>query len=345
MNWIRNKKGWLLTAGFLFAQELLQAQDLHFSQFMNSPLTTNPANTGFIPEADYRIGIQYRTQWTSVPVPFKTASVFGDVQVLRNKLENGWVGLGLVVLNDVAGRGNLRSNKVYGSIAYHQMIGDGSLLSAGFNAGYASKRIDVTKFSFDNQWNGKFFDAAAPSGETALTNGNIGYFDLQVGMNYAYFPTEDIYINAGASVHHINQPKETFFNNSDNQVPRRYIGFMNGSFKMNDDWILNPNAYFSSQARATELVFGGNAAYNLSGDGRKVIFGGAYYRWGDAAVAMVGFEMNNIRFTFTYDATISPLARYNNNQGAWEFSLIKNGYYNEYFGDKNTRRQSLCPRF
>ncbi len=32
----------------------LDGQDLHFSQWFNSPLTTNPANTGFIPDADYR---------------------------------------------------------------------------------------------------------------------------------------------------------------------------------------------------------------------------------------------------------------------------------------------------
>ncbi|HMP86493.1 MAG TPA: PorP/SprF family type IX secretion system membrane protein, partial [Lacibacter sp.] len=309
----------LLTALLLTGS--LGAQDLHFSQFMNSPLTTNPANTGFIPEADYRLGIHYRSQWTSVPVPFKTASAFGDFQVLRNRIENGWVGLGFVVLNDVAGRGNLRSNKFYGSVAYHQMLGLSSLISAGFNAGYASKRIDITKFTFDNQWNGKFFDGGLPTGEGFLTNANTDYFDLQVGMNYAYFPNEDVYINAGASVHHINQPRETFFSTGDNQVPRRYIGFLNGSFKLNDDWILNPNSYFSSQARANEFVLGGNAAYNLTGDGRVVVFGGGYYRWGDAGIAMVGLEMNNIRFTFTYDATMSPLRSFNGSQGAWEFAL------------------------
>jgi type IX secretion system PorP/SprF family membrane protein len=302
------------------------AQDLHFSQFMNSPLTTNPANTGFIPEADYRLGIHYRSQWTSVPVPFKTASVFADFQLLRNKIENGWVGVGGVLLNDVAGRGNLRSNKAYASVAYHQMVGLSSLISAGFNAGFASKRIDITKFTFDNQWNGKFFDAGAPNGEAFLTNGNTSYFDLQVGMNYAYFPTENIYVNAGASVHHINKPRETFFSNSNNEVPRRYIGFLNGSFKMNDDWIINPNSYYSNQASASEFVLGANAAYNLMG-------------------AMIGFEMKNLRFTFTYDATMSSLSRFNNSVGAYEFSLINNGYYTEYFGDKSQRRQSLCPRF
>ncbi len=321
------------------------AQDLHFSQFMNSPLTTNPANTGFIPEADYRIGVHYRSQWTSVPVPFKTASVFGDFQLLREKIDNGWLGAGFVVLNDVAGRGNLRSNKVYGSLAYHQMLGLSSLLSAGFNAGYASKRIDITKFTFDNQWNGKFFDAGLPNGEALLQNGNTSYFDLQVGMNYAYFPTDKVYVNAGVSVHHINTPRESFFSNSNNVVPRRYIGFLNGSFKLNDDWILNPNSYFSSQARAREFVLGANAAYNVSGDGSFVLFGGGYYRMGDAGIAMIGIEMNNIRFTFTYDATMSSLSRFNGSQGAWEFSLIKNGFYQQGFADKNMQRQSLCPRF
>ena len=42
------------------------AQDLHFSQFMNSPLLTNPANTGFIPDGDFRLGANYRNQCASV---------------------------------------------------------------------------------------------------------------------------------------------------------------------------------------------------------------------------------------------------------------------------------------
>lgn len=318
------------------------AQDLHFSQFMNAPLMTNPANTGFIPEADYRIGIQYRSQWTSIPVPYRTSGMFADFQLFRNRFENGWMGAGMLVLNDRAGRGNLRSNKVYGSVAWHQMIGYSSLLSAGFNAGYVSKRIDLSKFTFDNQWNGKFFDATSLNGEQFLNNNALSYFDLQAGLNYAYFPDENQYFNGGISVHHINEPRETFFSGSNNKIPRRYTGFLNGIFKLNEDWIINPGGYFSLQAKAYEFVAGGSAAYNLTGDGSRVVLGGLYYRWGDAAIAMVGYEMQNIRFTFTYDATVSSLARFNNSYGAWEFSLIRNGYYNQYKGD---RRHSMCPRF
>ena len=101
----------------------VNAQDLHFSQFMNSPLTTNPANTGFIPGGDYRIGMNYRNQWSSImSIPYKTFSAFGDAQVMRNRFETGWIGAGGTILRDVAGSGNLTSTKVYGSIAYHQLI-------------------------------------------------------------------------------------------------------------------------------------------------------------------------------------------------------------------------------
>ena len=39
----------------------------------------------------------------------------------------GWLGLGGLVLRDVAGASVLTSTKVYGSVAYHPMLGTGSL--------------------------------------------------------------------------------------------------------------------------------------------------------------------------------------------------------------------------
>src|SRR5260370_134310 len=111
------------------------AQDLHFSQFFNSPLLTNPANTGFIPEGDFRIGVNYRNQWASITAfPYKTMSAFGDVQVMPNQDNTGWLGLGGQILHDVAGTGSLTSTKIYGSVAYHQMVNSGSLLIPVINS-------------------------------------------------------------------------------------------------------------------------------------------------------------------------------------------------------------------
>jgi type IX secretion system PorP/SprF family membrane protein len=319
----------------------VQAQDLHFTQFFNSPLTTNPANTGFIPDADYRLGANYRNQWSSVmTVPYKTTSIFGDAQLFRDKLENGWLGIGGVLLSDVAGSGSLRSTKVYGSIAYHQQLGNSSLLSAGFNVGWANKRIDQSKLKFPDQFDGKFFDA--PTTAVSLTNTSVSYVDVQAGMNYAYFPQENVYINAGYSIHHVNRPKETFFNDNTNagRIPMRHIGFVNAILKVNDRVIINPNAYFTTQAKATELVVGLNGNYNLSEYGEKQLVAGLYYRLGDAIAPMIGFELNNTKFTFSYDATLSSLNQFNNYRGALEFSIIKKGFY-----PQNQDRQSMCPTF
>jgi type IX secretion system PorP/SprF family membrane protein len=274
-------------------------------------------------------------------VPYKTISVFGDAQVFRERLENGWLGVGGVLLSDVAGSGSLRSTKVYGSVAYHQMLGNSSLLSAGFNVGWANKRIDVSKLKFPDQFDGRFFDNSLTT-QVQLTHTNVSYFDMQAGMNYAYFPQENVYINAGYSIHHVNQPKESFFDDNINEgkIPIRHISFVNAILKVADNLIINPNIYYTNQAKASEMVVGVNGNYNIWGLGEKQLILGAYYRLNDAIIPMAGFEVNNISFTFSYDATVSSLTKFNSLRGASEFSIIKKGFY-----PQNKGREVLCPKF
>ena len=256
-----------------------------------------------------------------------------------------WVGVGGVILRDVAGTGNLTSTKVYGSVAYHQMLNLGSLLSLGFNVGWANKHINTANLTFPSQWNGKFFDVKQTGLAPQLDRNNINYLDIQAGMNYAYFPDENTYFNLGFSTAHLNRPRESFFDEKsgvDNRIPVRHTAFLNGSFKLNDQWIVNPNSYVSLQAKSYEWLLGANAHYNLSGDGKNVLIGGVYYRSGDAVIPMVGLGFKDYNFTFTYDATMSTLKNYNGSRGAFEFSLVKQGVFDSYNGN---RKQSMCPSF
>lgn len=313
------------------------AQDLHFAQYLNAPLLVNPANTGFIPEGDYRFGVNYRKQWANIGNPYKTFSVFGDGQFFTSKFENGWIGIGGALLNDVAGTGNLTTTRAFGSIAYHQQLGLGSLLSTGFNIGWVNKKIDFSKLTFDNQWNGKFFDIEAPSNEPFITN-QINYFTLQAGVNYAYYPSENAYMNFGVSVSNINRPKESFFSTSltDTRLATRVTMFANGSFRASDAWILNPNLYVSKMTSAWEVVAGINAQRKLSERGETQVVLGGYFRSGDAFIPLVGFQQSGFRFTFTYDATISALKNFNQSRGAYEFSIIKQGLI-------STEKSVKCP--
>ena len=81
-------------------------------------------------------------------------------------------------------------------------------------------------------------------------------------------------------------------------------------------------------AKATEVVCGLTANYNLSGDGATQLIGGAYYRAGDAAIPMVGFQINDLKLTFNYDATVSNLRNANGTRGAYEISIVKSGLFN-----------------
>lgn len=341
MKFLRHISIFICTMGFLCAD----AQDLHFSQFFNSPLTTNPANTGFMPDGNYRLGFNYRDQWSSIMAsPYKTMSAFADVQLMRDRFENGWMGVGGAVLRDVAGSGQLTSTKIFGSVAWHQLLGYSSLLSLGFNAGYASKQINPQNLKFPDQFDGKFFDNKIPTG-VALNRTNVGYLDLQVGMNYAFFPSNTVYLNGGFSAQHVNRPNESFFSGTgqdDTKVPVRYTGFLNGSVKLNNEFIINPNVYYSQQATVSELVGGANIHYNLSGDGEYLLIGGLYYRLNEAFIPMVGLGYKDYTFSFTYDATTSSLKNFNNARGAFEFGLIKQGLFDTFRGD---RRQVLCPSF
>jgi type IX secretion system PorP/SprF family membrane protein len=344
---MRRMRNFILFILFEVACSLtLEAQDLHFSQWFNEPLLTNPANTGFIPDADYRLGANYRNQWSTImSEPYQTMSVWGDAQVFRNRIQSGWLGLGGAILHDVAGASALTTTEAYASVAYHQMLGYSSLLSLGFNTGWVNKRINSTNLKFPDQFDGKFFDTNIPT-SVVIDHPNVNYFDMQVGMNYTYFPNTRTYINGGFSVQHLNQARESFFITDpvgyNDRIQPRYIGFINGSFKTSDQVILNPAAYYTNQAGASEFVAGFNVQYNLSGDGEQQLIGGLYDRPGDAIIPMIGFIYKNVHIMFTYDVTTSSLKQYNNGNGAYEFALILPGDYSDYNGDKH---QSLCPTF
>ncbi|MFW2477246.1 MAG: PorP/SprF family type IX secretion system membrane protein [Sediminibacterium sp.] len=331
----------LKTAGIILLLIIgvnVNGQGLHFSQYYNAPLLVNPANTGFNPDYDYRIGGNYRNQWASVGNPYRTMSAWGDTKLFTNRFENGWMGLGAALYSDKAGSGNLVSTNAYASVAWHQMIGYNSLLSGGFSLGLVTKRIDITKLSFDNQWNGQFFDINVPSNEP-FAYSQTSYVDLQVGMNYAYFASDNLYLNAGVSVMHLNTPQESFFspNVADTRVNRRYTGFVNASMKIEDRWIVNPNIYVSKMSNAWETVVGFNANRDLSGDGAQQLILGVYYRHKDAVIPLVGYQVNDTRFTFNYDATTSNLSSINGARGAYEISIVKSGIFT------NGGRGVKCP--
>lgn len=335
----------VLITGCMVACTALQAlaQGMHFSQYYNAPMLLNPANTALMPDNDYRVGINYRKQWATVPVPYRTYSAYADFQAMRNRNTTNWLGLGLAFFNDKVGNGDLTLSRTEAFVAYHLQLGYSSMISAGLSGGYSRRTVDFSKLTFDTQWDGFSFNTTLPNGE----NGNVGstsFFDVGVGVNYAYFPNENVYIKVGAGVAHINQPKESFYSMV-NKMGIRPTGNVDALFRINAGFIFNPSIYYTTQKGAYEMLYGSLFRFNVGGvEGRLAnqLIIGAYHRWNESVIGALGFQWSAMKVMSSYDFTISKLGRYNNGNGAFELSFIYEGLY----GDDSRVRQSYnCPRF
>lgn len=331
----------MLMAGLLCAKTG-RAQGIHFSQYFNSPQLLSPANTALTPDADYRIGANYRNQWTSVPAPFRTMSAQGDLKALGNAAGTNWLGIGAAVFSDRAGTGDLSLLKVQIQTAYHLQIGEYNMLSVGIGAAFAQRSVNFAKLTFDAQWDGFRFNPAYSQQETYDFQ-KTSYLDLAAGINYAFFPSDDVYFKLGLAVDHINRPKESFYN-FDNRLGMRPLANLDFLVRLNSNWIASVSAYYTRQKQASEFVFGGQVSSNLSPQQHKpnVLILGVYHRLGDAIIPLVGFEWNKLTASVSVDVTVSEMAKATRGNSALEFSLFFKGLYGGRGGGPGVYS---CPRF
>lgn len=318
------------------------AQDLHFSQFYNAPLLLNPANTGYLDENDWRVGLQFRNQGAVIPIPYNTFSFFSDCALFRQKWENSWIGTGVAMWKDVSGNGNLSLTKIQGSVAAH-VLGESSSFSVGMNAAYCQRSVDFSKLTYDVQWDEFSFNPTLDNMETYSIQ-KTNFMDVGIGATAAFFNNNNFHLKTSLGIQHINRPNETFYGMT-NKIGIRPMGSIEAKFKISDKIMLAPSAYYTTQKRAMELIAGTLFNLNAGGDisiRSNEIIAGAFYRWGDAFIMAAGYQFGNSRIMVSYDQTVSQLTAANNGIGAFEVSLILQGDYRK--GNDMTRTLG-CPRF
>src|ERR1700738_4685167 len=76
------------------------AQDPHFSQYFSSPLTFNPALTGYF-DGTQRLAFNIRNQWVNIGDAYITGTASFDTRILKNKIgANDKWGFGVLALYD-----------------------------------------------------------------------------------------------------------------------------------------------------------------------------------------------------------------------------------------------------
>jgi len=318
------------------------AQGMHFSQYYNAPMLLNPANTALMADNDYRVGANYRNQWASIPVPYRTMSAYADFQAMRNSELSNWLGVGVAFFNDKAGAGDLSLSRTEAFVAYHLQLGYKSMLSAGLSGAYVQRSVDFSKLTFDMQWDGFSFNGSLPNGEQGGI-AKTSFMDVGAGLNYAYYPNDNVYLKIGFGLAHINQPRESFYSMI-NRMGMRPTGNIDLVLRANSTFIVNPSVYYTNQKTASELVYGSLFQFWTGGEGTQStqLIIGAFHRWNEAVIGTFGYEWGGLRLMSSYDFTVSKLSPYNNGQGALEFAVRYQGFYGS---GGSARHLYNCPRF
>ena len=341
------RKGiWLLIVVLMVCGNIAIGQGVHFSQFYNAPMLVNAANTALLPGDDYRLGLNYRTQWSSVPVPYNTFSAFGDCKIggnRENTNHNNWLGIGLAFFNDKAGDGNLSLLQVQGDLAYHLQLSEFTMISVGLSGATVQRSVNYDNLTFDQQWDGITFNKHIANGEKVGII-KTSYYTIGAGGNFAWFPNESVYVKLGGGAVNINTPNETFYK-STNTLGIRPSANLDIMLKTGPVLIVNPAVYYTSLTGASELVAGAQFRILLSSANttHTELILGAYDRLGDAIIGAAGVKIGGVQIMANYDFTMSALSPYNSSYGALEFSII---YQNPYGRNKDKMsKQFSCPRF
>ncbi len=318
------------------------AQDPNFSQFFASPLTLNPALTGKF-DGTFRIAGNYRNQWPTINNAFVTKTVSIDFGVMKNRLaEIDQMGIGILGVSDNAGDGVLVTNYGGLSVAYHKGLDENGYhqIGAGFQGTMVSKRLDVTKVYFEDQ--------LTPLGFTGVTSEiftnkqvSVNYVDINAGIFYNGSTNGYNNFYIGASMYHINRPKESFKGGE-------YLLSARTTLQAGGKIPIGPYNYFhiaanhSMQGKAHNTMAGGAFSYNVNQneDNPVNVYLGSWYRFNDAVIPYIGLEFSGIQIGASYDANTSSLKPASNSRGGIEISLI----YIKKPGDPDAKKLN-CPRF
>ncbi len=330
----------------LIASSSLFAQDIHFSQYLQTPTLVNPALTGSA--YTLRAAVIYKDQWKGVTVPYKT---YGASVEMRLKASN-WeksdpnkkaykksvsrLAGGLSFFSDKAGDGNMGISQVSFSLASFVPVSDKNSLSLGLQTSFVQRKIDFSKLIFPEQYNGTTYDPTMYNGENPSTQ-SYSYPDVAAGVNWSYGYTQkaigtsssSIKANAGLAVYHLNKPRQKYLASSNDQLYMKVVlhGDATISVKSTNMAII-PSYLMEFQGPSKEILMGVMTKFYFREDSKytgiikQSAFGiGAAYRNRDALIVSAQIEFGQYAIGFSYDVNTSNLRKASLGRGGPEIFI------------------------
>jgi type IX secretion system PorP/SprF family membrane protein len=297
------------------------AQDIHYSQFNSAAVYQNPGNVGLF-DGDYRLAGNFRNQYKAVTVGYNSTTLAGDT---RFKFKNNVFGMGAFIQNDKAGDSRYGGNKLSLSFSYIKKISKDSahFLSLGFQPGIANRGISTNALTFDNQYDGDGFNNAIAADES-FANTNVIFADFSVGASWFMFKNKRNTLLAGLAYQHFNKPKKSFFSENPVAVSSKLNAHVSIVKPISTYLDIIPEMQISHQNKYNAVNIGSWLKYWLGSNGVAdyAVYGGLFYRLGDAAVIAAAMDYENFRVGLSYDITLSQFKTANNLRGGAEVSIV-----------------------
>ena len=313
------------------------AQDVHFSQFFETPLWRNPSLAGIF-KGDIRVQAVYRDQWNSVTNAYRTGSVNAEFKMPVGKMDD-FITTGVQVLYDRAGTVGFTSSHLLPAINYHKSLSSekNRYLSLGFMGGVVQRRLDLSKVTTNSQ-----YDNGGLGENFASTQYN--YLDGSVGMSYNSGIGNNTNNNffLGAAYHHFTRPKTTFYRNANIELHPKWVFSGGVRFGVSEYAYMTIQADHSMQGGFAETVAGCMYGLKLGSDPdnpQYTIHAGGFLRWDDAFIPVLKLDYTPFSLAFSYDVNISKLKQSSFGRGGFEVSVSYSGFRNK------TADYLLCPKF
>ena len=320
-----------LTLNFESQTSNLFAQDIHFTMYDAVPMLTNPAATGIFNGVQRGV-INYRNQWANIGKPYVTYSLNLDGAFFKHKWDNGFLGMGLGIYKDVAGESQMGTTKVNLSLASIVYLDPKNSAAVGLMGAWAQNSMNPENLRWDVQFDGQQYNPALSSNESFSFENNH-YLDFSAGALWTYgvgtktlSSHDELASRAGIAFYHVTRPSQQInFGEIDKLYSKwafhseSYIGIANSRLA------LVPKLLVYVQGPAREINIGTLFRYLLRDESlytgllkEMAISMGGYYRFGDAFVPSIEFEVSNFAIGFSYDFNLSGLTAASGGNGGPE---------------------------
>ncbi len=314
---------------FVITAFSISAQDIHYSQFKNAPTLLSPALTGIF-DGKTRLMANYRAQWYTVPVSYRTVLGAFDTKLYSNDHETSFWGLGAVLSYDRAGDSKMGTTAVGLNGSYSHQLTKANFITIGVQLQGTQRSFRTEDLRFDSQYDGEVFDPMSSNRED-FSDRSAFYGDFSGGFNWRFNkPTSRTNFNAGLGWFHINQPNASFWDEEGVKLCQRFNAYFLSQFQIAKKFDLLIHALGRGQDVFRENLIGaaGRIHVNQTATQKLAVDLGLAYRWntigfgnGDALIPSIEFNFRDWMVGISYDINLTQFKTASSGFGGPEFSV------------------------